>query len=87
MSLSEGIFPTCFKNALVTPLLKKPSLDINDLKNYHPISGLSFVSKLVECVVASQIKIHCKDSKLDNQFQYAYKSGQSTETALVNIAT
>jgi hypothetical protein len=26
-----------------------------------------------------------KDSKLDNLFQSAYKSGHSTETALVNI--
>jgi hypothetical protein len=85
MSLSQGIFPTCFKNAIVTPLLKKRSLDKDDLKNYRPISGLSFISKLVERVVVSQIKSHCKDSKLDNLFQSAYKSGHSTETALVNI--
>jgi hypothetical protein len=32
-----------------------------------------------------QIKTHCENSKLDNQFQHAYKSGNSTETALVNI--
>jgi hypothetical protein len=47
MSLSQGIFPPCFKNAVVTPLIKKSSLDKDDLKNYRPISGLSFISKLV----------------------------------------
>jgi hypothetical protein len=85
MSLSQGIFPPCFKNAVVTPLIKKRSLDKDDLKNYRPISGLSFISKLVERVVVRQIKTHCEVSNLDNLYQSAYKSGHSTETALLNI--
>ena len=36
------------KVAHVTPLLKKASLDANILKNYRPISNLSFTSKLVK---------------------------------------
>jgi len=32
----------------MTPLLKKSSSDVHDLKNYRPVSNLSFVSKLVE---------------------------------------
>ena len=31
-SLSAGIVPQQFKQALVTPLLKKPGLDSNDMK-------------------------------------------------------
>ena len=38
------------KHALVIPLLKKIALD--DIKNYRPISNLSFVSKLLERHVA-----------------------------------
>ena len=48
MSLSEGYFPNQFKTAIVTPLLKKPSLDKSVLKNYAPLFGLNFVSKLIE---------------------------------------
>ena len=31
-SLTTGIVPDCFKSAIVKPLLKKPGLDVNDLK-------------------------------------------------------
>ena len=34
-SLASGIFPQCFKSALVTPILKKRCLDHNDLNNYR----------------------------------------------------
>ena len=36
-SLQEGSFPSCFKTAHVTPLLKKAGLDRNILKNYRPV--------------------------------------------------
>ena len=38
-SLAFGIFPQCFKSALVTPILKKRCLDHNDLNNYRPVSN------------------------------------------------
>ena len=47
-SLQTGVFPSVFKEAIVKPLLKKPSLDPNSLKNYRPISNLSFLSKVTE---------------------------------------
>ena len=47
-SLSTGTFPQSLKHSVVTPLIKKPSLDRNVLKNYRPVSNLSFVSKLIE---------------------------------------
>ena len=55
LSLQKGIFPKPFKNAIVTPLIKKTSLSKKDLKNYWPVSGLSFLSKLVEHIIAAQI--------------------------------
>ena len=30
-----------FKSAFITPLLKKPDLDLADVKSYRPISNLS----------------------------------------------
>ena len=47
-SLASGIFPQCFKSALVTPILKKRCLDHNDLNNYRPVSNLCFIAKILE---------------------------------------
>ena len=48
ISLTTGIVPRDLKTAVVKPLLKKPSLDKNLLKNYRPISNLLFLSKILE---------------------------------------
>ena len=57
-SLRSGVVPDSVKSATVTPLLKKPSLHINILKNYSPVSNLHFVSKVLERVMASQLKAY-----------------------------
>ena len=49
------------------------------------MSGLSFLSKLVERIVAAQIRSHMDSHDLCNTFQSAYKVGHSTETALLCI--
>ena len=38
-SLCEGVVPDGFKKAVVTPLIQKASLPVEDLKSYHPVSG------------------------------------------------
>ena len=83
-SLSEGAVPDGFKSAVVTPLIKKSSLSKDDLKNYHPVSGLSFISNHVERVVASQLSRHVSLHGLENENQSAYRRGHSTETALLS---
>ena len=82
LSLKNGIFPNPFKQAIVTPLLKKSTLSKEDLKSYQPVSGLSFLSKLVERIVAAQIT---NSHDIGNTFQSVYKVGHSTETALLCI--
>ncbi len=47
-SLLTGIFPTAFKQARVTPLLKKTTLNTSLLENYRPISLLPFIAKTLE---------------------------------------
>ena len=49
------------------------------------MSGLCFLSKLDEQVVAKQLTSHINNNKLDNPHQSAYKPGHSTETALLSI--
>lgn len=84
-SLNTGVFPQSLKNALVTPLLKKSSLDCNLLKNYRPISNLAFISKVLEKVVSIQLRSYLVDNNLMEPFQSAYRQGHSTETALVRV--
>ena len=67
------------------PLHKKPSLDRNSLKNYRPVSNLSFISKLIEKVVAKQLNEFISRKGLLNVNQSAYKSFHSTKTALLKI--
>ncbi len=56
-SLLTGIFPTAFKQARVTPLLKKPTLNTSLLENYRPISLLPFIAKTLERVVFNQVSL------------------------------
>ncbi len=56
-SLLTGIFPTAFKQARVTPLLKKPTLNTSLLENYRPVSLLPFIAKTLERVVFNQVAL------------------------------
>ena len=49
------------------------------------MSGICFLSKLVERIVAKQVTTHINRNTLDNPHQSAYKPGHSTETALLSI--
>ena len=49
------MFPDTFQVCLVSPLLKKPTLNRDDMKNYQPVSNLSFLSQILEKVVASRL--------------------------------
>ena len=57
----------------------------SDLKNYHSMSNLSFISKLIEKVVASEISSFLKSTNKCNDFQSAYSQLHSTDTALLRI--
>ena len=78
-SLAEGVVPKGFKNPIVTPLLIKATLPQDDMKNYRLVSGLSFLSKLVERVVAKQLNNHVHENSLGNRMQSAYRARHSTE--------
>ena len=84
-SLSTGEFPQAFKNALVTPLLKKRTLDEDVLNNYRPVSNLAFISKITEKVVASRLNHHLMVNNLQEPFQSAYRMNHSTETAMLRV--
>ena len=55
------------------------------LKNYRPVSNLSFISKVLEKIVFNQIVSYLKANFLIDPFQSAYKAAHSTETALLKV--
>ena len=65
--------PSSLKNALICPLLKKPSLDPNELKNYRLVSNLHFLSKLIEKAVVKQINSYLQNTSLLEINQSAYR--------------
>ena len=84
-SLRSTKVPSTFKNAVITPLLKKASLDPDVLSNYRPVSNLSFVSKLLEKVVSKRLNTHKVANNLYEPYQSAYRAGHSTETAVLRV--
>jgi len=85
-SLVTGCFPSEFKHAIVRPLLKKSGLDASDLKNYRPVSNLSFLSKLLERVVQRRLQDFLDSNELMPSQQSAYRQHHSTETAVLLMA-
>ena len=85
LSLQSANVPDSMKQALVTPLLKKDDLDPEVLKNYRPVSNLSFLSKVLERVVAARLTNYMTINQLHEPMQSAYRACHSTETALVRV--
>ena len=85
MLLINGLKPTCFKLVVIIPLLTKPTLDHNNLKNYRPVSNLAFLSKVLGEIVLGQLKYHREINQLIESLQSAYRAQHSTETALLKV--
>ena len=84
-SLNYGTFPSIFKQAIITPILKKPSLDPESLLNYRPISQLPLVSKMLERVVSHRLISYLTANNLHIPQQSSFRRGHPTETALLNV--
>ncbi len=84
-SLHTGTFPTAFKQARVSPLLKKPALNPALLENYRPVSLLPFIAKSLERVVFNQLSLFLAQNNILDNNQSGFRSGHSTETALLSV--
>jgi len=51
-SLHDARVPDSQKQAVITPLLKQPGLDIMDMANYRQLSNVMFMSKVIKRAVA-----------------------------------
>jgi len=55
LSIVEGHLHISQQHASVTPLLMKPSLNRDELKNHLPVLYLTFISEVVERLVSAGV--------------------------------
>ena len=82
---SSGEFPAFCMSASISSVIKKQGLDSEILKNYRPVVNLSFILKISEKAIATQIHSHLLNNDIVDNFQSAYKTGHSCETALIRV--
>ena len=80
--MKESCFPNCWKVSLVFPVFKNVG-ERSTAKNYCPVSLLSVVSKVFEKLVSNKSVEHLQKCGLLSDFQYGFRSFQST----INLLT
>lgn len=82
-SINQGIFPEAWKisNIIPIPKIANPK-SYNDLR---PISLLPVFSKILEKIVAAQIKEYLETNSILHQHQSGFRHGHGTQTALLKV--
>ena len=73
------------KHAVITPLLKRSGLPVDDYASCRPISNLPYASKLLECHVSAQLRLQLQHNGIGDPIQSAYRPSHNIETAIVSI--
>ena len=81
-SIKSGVFPCEWKRSKVTPIFKKGSRQDKD--NYHPISVLSVLSKILECHRGQRLLNFLLEYHL-NESQFGSRPLHSCESLLIKL--
>ena len=83
LSLSSGIMvPSMIKQALITPPIKLFYLELNNLKNYRPVSNLHLLSKVLErfvLVTQSDFLLSTNQHETNQSAYRPYRRNDSAE--------
>lgn len=84
-SIWDGVLPASQKRSILVPILKCEGLDTSNPVNFRPIANVSFISKVVEKVVALQLTLYLVTNNLLPTIQSGFRKGHSTETLLLRL--
>ena len=79
------LFPDCWKVSSVVPVFKIVG-ERSTAKNYGPVSLLSVVSNVFEKLVNNRTVDHLENCGLFSDFQYGFRSSQSTADLLTVVS-
>ena len=85
VSMKNDRVPKALKEAYITPMPKKSTLDSNDINNYKPISNLSVLSKLLEKSVCKQLVCYVDANNLMPRNQSTYRRNHSIVSAFTKV--
>ena len=83
LSLSKGVVPQDWKDAIVSPLFKKGSKA--KAENNRPVSLICIVGKILEAITKKQICRHLDSFKLIQNSQHGFTKGRSCLTNLLEF--
>ncbi|XP_069089270.1 cytochrome P450 2D14-like [Pleurodeles waltl] len=75
--------PDAWKHAEINPLLKKPSADPTELKNYRAMSVLPFPAMVIKKAINAQLTDFIEINDILDPSQSGFRSKHSIETALL----
>ena len=84
-SIRETCLPASQKRSVLLPVLKRDGLDQSDPANYRPIANVTFLSKILERIVANQLIIYLDLNELIPSQQSGFRRNHSTETLLLRL--
>ena len=84
-SLTAGIYPEAWKEAIVQPIFKNKGSS-SDTNNYRPISLLPCISKIFEKIIFDRIYKHISQHSLLTEKQSGYRPGHNTQMQLMYFA-
>ena len=83
--LKKSSFPDCWKVSSEVPVLKNVG-NRSTAKNHRTVSLLYVVSKVFENLVNNRIVDHQEKCGFFSEFQYGFRSSQSTADLLTNVS-
>src|SRR6218665_3894604 len=85
-SIQEANLPTSQKRSILLPKLKRDRLDSTDPSNYRPIANVTFLSKILERIIANQLLVYLDVNGLFPPLQSGFWRNHSTETTGVDLS-
>ena len=87
ISLSSGIFPDIFKEAIVHPVFKGSGKNPRNPASYRPISILPSLSKLLEIIIRDALLYFLIERNFLPDSQYGFLPGRSVAMGLICAQT